>query len=471
MIRVALPRGDLSAPLAKRLDAVGFHVPGYGGGARTYRFRVDALDGVEARVFSDRDIPIQVALGQYDLGVASRSWVDELLVKHRHESIVPIRPLDLGTERLVLAAAPGATLASLVATAPVLRVATEYPNLVERYLNRARVPRYRVLDVWGNAQAWPPDDAECAVVEEAALAGEQLEAIDDVHRGSAWLIGNRDALAARDLGVALGPLLRLPPGAPGGGPLNPPPLVTGARAAPPPQAAAWPGLRMALPDGHAQRHAVAALAAAGLAFDGYGAERAERRPRSRVDGLELKVIRPQDMPRAVALGSFDLALTGRDWLAAHRAAFPASPVVELADLGRSRYELGAVVAEDLPAETIEEAVAQWRRDDASRTIRIASEYATLADQYARERHLGRYRVIPISGASEGFIPEDAEILIEGSETGTTMRANRLRMLDTIMVSTLCVIGGARTPDGKRGALRAQLVERLAAAAVDGAEGA
>ena len=45
------------------------------------------------------------------------------------------------------------------------------------------------------------------------------------------------------------------------------------------------------------------------------------------------------------------------------------------------------------------------------TIRLASEYASLADQYARDQHLGRYRVIPLSGASEGFVPEDAEILI------------------------------------------------------------
>ena len=133
------------------------------------------------------------------------------------------------------------------------------------------------------------------------------------------------------------------------------------------------------------------------------------------------MLRPQDMPRAVALGLFDLALTGRDWLAAHRAAYPGSPVVELADLRRSRYELGAVVPDDLPADTIEQAVAYWRRDDPVRPIRIASEYVPLADHYARERHLGRYRVIPISGASEGFVPEDAEILIEGRKPGRRYR--------------------------------------------------
>src|SRR5690606_26219588 len=185
---------------------------------------------------------------------------------------------------------------------------------------------------------------------------------------------------------------------------------------------------------------------------------------SSLDGVEVKVMRPQDMPRAVALGHFDMAITGRDWLEVHRTAFPAAPVVELCDLARSKYRLGAVVPEDLPAENIREAVAYWRRDDPSRPIRLASEYASLADDYARERHLGRYRVIPISGASEGFVPEDAEILIEGTETGTTLRANRLRMIDVIMESTNCAIGSAERPDGERGTRRDELVVRLSAAA-------
>jgi ATP phosphoribosyltransferase len=135
-------------------------------------------------------------------------------------------------------------------------------------------------------------------------------------------------------------------------------------------------------------------------------------------------------------------------------------VVELCDLKRSKYRLGAVVSEDLPAETIEDAIAYWRRDDPEFPIRVASEYVSLADEYARSRHLGQYRVIPISGASEGFVPEDAEILIEGTETGTTLRANRLTMIDVIMESTNCAIGAADAPSGRRGELRNEFVARM-----------
>ncbi|MPZ99038.1 MAG: ATP phosphoribosyltransferase [Dehalococcoidia bacterium] len=462
-IRVALPRGDLREPLAEQLRAAGFVAEGYGEGSRSYRFDVEDRPTVQVRVFSDADIPIQVALGQYDLGIASRTWTDELLVRYRHESIVPLRSLDLGSERLVVAGAPGTSIERLAAGGAV-QVSTEYPNLAHHYLNRLRVPDYRLYDVWAQAEAWPPDDAELAIAAASAVEREGLEVLGDVHRGGVWLIGNRDALAERDLREALEPLLMLPRGDGESG-LVVPPAIGGLRRAPSRATSERECFRIAVPDGHAQRHTVAALASAGIAFDGYEEGRTMRRPLSDLDGVEVKVMRPQDMPRAVALGRFDLAVTGRDWLEVHRTAFPAAPVVELCDLARSKYRLGAVVSEDLPVESIREAVAYWRRDDPSRPIRLASEYASLADDYARGRHLGRYRVIPISGASEGFVPEDAEILIEGAETGTTLRANRLRMIDVIMESTNCAIGAAERPVGRRGELRDEFVERLRAAAL------
>ena len=477
-IRVALPRGDLRAPLAERLAAVGFAPDGYGEGSRAYRFSVEGRPRVAVRVFSDEDIPIQIALGQYDLGVTSRASVDELVTRYGHDSIVPLRALDVGEARVVLAAPRGTALAELAERRP-LRVATTYPHLTARYLNWLRAPDYRLIEVWGQPQAWPPEDADAAVLAvpagdgpPALLEREGLEAIAEVHRGSAWLVANRRALGERDLREALDALLALPAHTPAAegvryGPLRPTPLVLDRRAAEP-RADGYDRrdgpLRLAVPDGHAQRHTVEALAAAGLAFEGYDEREAARRPRSAVEGVEVKVIRPQDMPQAVALGRFDVALTGRDWLAAHLAAFPASPVVELCDLHRSRYRMGAVVSEDVPADTITEAVAHWRRDDPNRAIRVASEYVELADHYARDRQIGRYRVIPIGGASEGFVPDDAEILIEGSETGTTLRANRLRMIDVIMESTNCAIGSTMRPPGARGELRDRLVERLAAAA-------
>jgi len=197
-------------------------------------------------------------------------------------------------------------------------------------------------------------------------------------------------------------------------------------------------LRMAVPDGHQQRHVVDALAAGGLRFDGYGDGLAVRRPASAIEGLEVKVIRPHDMPSLVATGEIDVAITGRDCLMEHRYSFPTSPATEVLDLRRGQYNLSAVTSGDLPASTIDEALDVWRKQD-KKVLRVAAEFPATADHYARSRHFWRYQVMPIAGASEGFVPEDADLLIEGTETGKTLAENNLKVIDLLYRSTTCVI--------------------------------
>jgi len=74
------------------------------------------------------------------------------------------------------------------------------------------------------------------------------------------------------------------------------------------------------------------------------------------------------------------------------------------------------------------------------SIRVASEYVNIADKYARDNHLGVYRVIPTWGASEAFLPEDADLLIENTETGRTIARHNLKIIDTLFESTACLIG-------------------------------
>ena len=199
--------------------------------------------------------------------------------------------------------------------------------------------------------------------------------VAELHRGSTWLVANRRALAERDLGAALDPLLRLPGHARNGadaGPVSPAPLVLDGAVAPRGPALGRRTGRREAHSGSRYRTVTRSATRCGRwprrvsPSEGYGDGDAVRRPGSAIEGLEVKVIRPQDVPQAVALGRFDLALTGRDWLAAHLAAFPGSPVVELCDLRRSRYRMGAVVSEDVPAETIAGAIAHWRREDPRR---------------------------------------------------------------------------------------------------------
>lgn len=455
MIRVALPTGDLRKPVASALAGAGIGITDYAGGSRALRFDMAGGDAL-ARVFREKDIPVQVALGNYDIGICSLVWIEELSQRFPGHQVVRLRDLGFGAGALWLAAAGDECDASV-------RIVSEFANIAEVVARRARLPRYRVFPVWGAAEAYPPEDADLALIAADNARDVQahgLRPLGEVMRSSAWLIANRESLAAKDLSAVLKPLLRSISAATAASALRAPSIALRARTASAPRER----LRVALPDGHAQSHTLAALQAAGIRVFGYEEGTVVRRPQIDVEGVDVKVIRPQDMPRQVALGQFDLAVTGRDWLFDHLVQFPSSPVEEIIDLGRSRYSLAAIV-KDVRADTVAGAVAEWRDKAPGRAIRVASEYPNIADHFARERHLGRYSVIPINGASEGFVPDDADILIEGIDTGTSVRANKLTVLERFYESTNCVIANTRRPEGALRPVFDALVERLRAGAL------
>ena len=454
MIKLALPTGDLRAPTAELLSGVGLNVEGYGEGSRLYRLRVAGQEEVRIRVFRERDIPMQVALGNYDIGITSLAWVAEMQARFPQQPLVPLGDLRIGQSAIFAAIAPstdigqgGSALSARggVGTAgKIIRVASEYPNLAEAFARASRFPRYRVQAVAGAAEAYPPEDADVAIItarDEAAIRGHGLEPIHHLLNTSAGLIANADSLAAKDLSLVLS-RLQSATAATANGALHLPSPVTVSADRPSPakrqRGESEDPLRLAIPDGHQQRHVFGALAKAGIAFDGYDEKTYVRRPTSTIDGLEVKVIRPQDMPQLIAFGEFDIAITGRDLLLEHTFAFPSTPAMEVLDLQVSQYNLSAVVDGNLPADNIADAMAYWRAQGRESLI-VAAEFPATADHYARSRHFWRYRVIPIAGASEGFVPEDADVLIEGTETGRTIAENNLKVLDNMYRSTTCLI--------------------------------
>jgi ATP phosphoribosyltransferase len=424
----------------------------YGQSSRTY-VAASHENGLRVRVFRERDIPIQIALGNYDLGICDVAWVEELCQRYPSEAIVHVCDLGLRRDSIFVAAA---NESEVQREAPVVRFVSEYPGLSEAFARAARLPAYRIFRVWGAAEVYPPEDADLALLaaeDERELARMGLRAVHRLLESSLWLVANGRSLSSKDLSAVLKPLLSIR-GAGNGRPalrLPPPHLLKSGLTTQTAAPRRSDTLRVALPDGHQQRHAVAALRGAGLEMSGYDEETAQARPSCNKDGVEIKVVRPQDMPQQVALGNFDLAITGRDWLLDHLHRFPLSPVREAADLGLGSYGIAAVVSEDLAAGSLEEAARAWQAEGRA-FIRVASEYVNVADHFARNHHLGRYKVIPISGASEGFVPEDAELLIEGTETGATLAANRLKIIERLFQSTTCLIGSSREPAGKLGAM-------------------
>jgi ATP phosphoribosyltransferase len=166
-----------------------------------------------------------------------------------------------------------------------------------------------------------------------------------------------------------------------------------------------------------------------------------RRPSVDLDWLGIKVIRPQDMPLQVANGNFDLAITGEDWLREHLCRFPSSPVKKLFSLGFGAVKIVAAVNEEMPVATIDElrSLVQSNTDRIRTSLKVASEYINIADKYLRDNHIDPYKLIPTWGASEAFLPEDADMLIDNVQTGKTFRQHKLKIIDVLFRSSACLI--------------------------------
>jgi ATP phosphoribosyltransferase len=438
-VRIALPKGKLLEETATFLEKAGWQLNDYSQTMRNYRLKSARFTEMLIKVFQEKDIPIQVAIGNYDLGICGLEWIEELTSKYAASAPVRIRNLGYGRGALYIAASSAAKIASIkdLSLEPdVVRIVSEYPNIAESFALNLRLRRFGVYPVWGAAEAYPPENATLALVaggtDEKAL-NNGLKSLGKVLDFSACLIANRTSWQQKDLSEVMATLENVQLEE-----KETPIAVSVPSIHFIPQVIDKDTVRLALPDGHAQRHTVQLLNKAGILIDDYPSKTGNRRPTSNLEGVAIKVIRPQDMPLQVANDSFDLAITGIDWLTDHLDMFPGSPVQALVDFKVSWVKIVAAVAGDVPVNNIYD-YRQFCQKNAS-SVRIASEYINIADKYARDNRLGMYRVLPTWGATEAFIPEDADILIENTETGSTIARHNLKIIDTLFESTAHLIG-------------------------------
>ncbi len=460
-VRIALPKGRLLTETAALLEKAGWQLSGYDTSLRNYRLPSGRFPNLLVKVFQEKDIPIQVAIGNYDLGICGLDWIEELSVKYANTALMRVKNLGYGSGALYIAGSRtqmGLSIDALRAQDETVRIASEYPNIAESFALNLRLRRFSIYPVWGAAEAYPPESATLALVSgspDGKSLNNGLAPLNKVIDYSAFLIANRQSWKQKDISEILATLEKVRPDikytqsstTPASLKVPPPPFPIGKEAT--------DIVRIALPDGHQQKFTVELLNRAGIQIDDYPSDTGNRRPNVKLEGVVAKVIRPQDMPLQVANGNFDLAITGRDWLTDHLAAFPSSPVRELLDLKFGWVRIVAVISKNVPADNIYALRQQGMGDGSS--IRVASEYINLADKYARENHLGMYRIIPTWGATEAFLPEDADLLIENTETGSTIARHNLKIIDTLFESTAHLIG---IKDGKHNRVKQARINSL-----------
>jgi len=199
--------GDLSALMKE----AGFIVPGYDESSRVYRLVAENPEGIFVKVFSEKDIPIQVAVGNYDVGIAGDDWIDELTSKYRKIAVVKVMGLGLASDSIYAVAAPGESIESIRKRSDraSVKIVSEYPNIADRFARDNALPRYRVLPVWGRATSYIPEGADLAVVrvrsEGADVEIEKmgLAPISKIGESEGTVIAHRKSFETKDLSFIL----------------------------------------------------------------------------------------------------------------------------------------------------------------------------------------------------------------------------------------------------------------------------
>jgi len=216
-------------------------------------------------------------------------------------------------------------------------------------------------------------------------------------------------------------------------------------------------IKFAIPAGSLAKETFEILENAGYTISG---QERTYRPSINDPEIELKILRPQEIPIFVGEGLQDVGITGLDWIRETRAQ-----VEVLSDLEYGRVK--AVVAVPKPWATINsfsDLLENFKRE--GKDVRISTEYLNTATEYVKANPIyrefynnldplmvtpwwrrGRNSKVNIFlsfGATEAKPPENADVIIDLVETGTTLEQNNLKAIETIMESTAVLIANKKT---------------------------
>ena len=138
----------------------------------------------------------------------------------------------------------------------------------------------------------------------------------------------------------------------------------------------------------------------------------------------VRFLRPQEIPSYLERGLFDIGITGRDWITETQA--------DVASLGELQYSK----ATSNPVRVVLAVPdgAPWRSvDDLPEGIRISTEFPSLTERFLAS-HGVKAMIVPSYGATEAKVPDIVDAIVDLTETGSSLRKNGLRILETLLTS-------------------------------------
>lgn len=211
-------------------------------------------------------------------------------------------------------------------------------------------------------------------------------------------------------------------------------------------------VKFAIPAGSLQKATFDILERAGYKISG---QERSYRPAINDTEIELKLLRPQEIPVLVSEGIYDIGITGLDWIRETGA-----DVEVLQNLEYGKIKLVVAIPKQWDRiDSFASFLETFMSDD--KTVRISAEYLNLTSEYVKSNQAYRklfgtseplvvtpwwrkgenpkVRIFLSFGATEAKPPEVADAIVDVTETGTSLAQNNLKVVETIMESTAFLV--------------------------------
>ncbi|MGH2725957.1 MAG: ATP phosphoribosyltransferase [Actinomycetota bacterium] len=188
-------------------------------------------------------------------------------------------------------------------------------------------------------------------------------------------------------------------------------------------------LRLVVPKGSLEEQTLALLEAADLPVR----RASDRDYHGTVDDPRIdrvSILRPQEIPRYVEEGFFDLGITGRDWVEETEA--DVDVIAELSYSGRAGGGTVRIVLAVAGDSGIE------RADQLPADSKISTEYPNLTKRVFDKLGIP-VRIFTSYGATEAKVPEIVDAIVELTETGSTLRRHGMKIVETLLESQTVII--------------------------------
>jgi len=184
-------------------------------------------------------------------------------------------------------------------------------------------------------------------------------------------------------------------------------------------------LRVGLPSGSLQEPTLALFAKAGFNIN---VPRRSYKPTVDDPEIEIRLLRAQEISRYVEQGYLDCGLTGKDWVVENESDVHTLCELTFSKVSRSPTRWVLVVPEDSPVQTVKDLEGKV----------IATEALNMTRRFLQKN--GVKAEVEFSwGATEVKVPDLVDAIVDVTETGSSLRANKLRIVETLMESSPQVV--------------------------------